>query len=167
MKEKVNSDESQVYEVGFHILPTVPEEKVSEELSAIEDVISKNGGSVIAQDLPKMRALAYDITKMIDTKYLSFSKAYFGWVKFEIEREAVSKIKNALDVNPNILRFIIVKTVKENTLHIPKAPMISKNTVEESKAPKVEDETVEKVEISEEEIDKSIDELLVDEKVEN
>ena len=114
MKEKEdNLDEIQVYEVGFHILPTVPEEKVQEELSLIEDVISKNGGSIIAQDFPKMRTLAYDVAKTVDTKRLSFNKAYFGWIKFEIGKENIAKIKNALDTNLNILRFIIIKTVRE------------------------------------------------------
>jgi ribosomal protein S6 len=160
MKEKEGLDEGQIYEIGFHILPTVPEEKLPEVVLKIKDAVMGNGGEVISDDFPKLRVLAYEIKKRIETKYLSFNKAYFGWVKFEMSRDSIEKIKKEMDGNGDILRFIIVKTVRENTLHTPKAPMMRSGGGEETKAPK-EFVPAEKVEISEEEIDKSIDELVI------
>ncbi|KKP81103.1 MAG: hypothetical protein UR80_C0009G0011, partial [Parcubacteria group bacterium GW2011_GWB1_35_5] len=39
MKEDI--EESQVYEVGFHLLPTVPEEKLEEVVSSLQSLITK------------------------------------------------------------------------------------------------------------------------------
>jgi len=163
MKEKDDVlDEEQIYEEGFHILPTVPEEKLQEAVSKLEDSIAQNGGSIISEEFPKMKVLSYEIKKRIETKYLSFNKAYFGWIKFEVPRASISKIKEEIKNNQNILRFIIIKTIKENTMHTPRSPMMMRgNNTEEMKTLKGQPVQVEKTEISETEIDKSIDELLV------
>lgn len=165
MREKEeNLEKSQVYEVGFHILPTVPEEKLQEVVLKLEDLINKNGGTIISQEFPKIRALSYEIKKRVETKYLSFNKAYFGWIKFEILPVLIDKIEKEIKNNDNVLRFIIVKTVKENTMHIFKSPVVNKENIKEEIAKIPKNVNVqEKVEMSEEEMDKSIDELLVTE----
>ena len=163
MKDKDEMlNEGQVYEIGFHILPTVPEENIQGIVSKLKDFITKNGGEVLAEDYPKMRVLAYEIRKRIETKYLNFNKAHFGWVKFEMLPTSIVQIKEEAKNNPDILRFIIVKTVKENTLHTPKPPMMKTNAPDETRVAK-EAVPAEKIEVSEEEIDKSIDELLANE----
>jgi ribosomal protein S6 len=162
MKEENNLDEFQVYEVGFHILPNVPEEKLPEVVSKLAGGIAKEGGNIISEEFPKIRALSYDVQKRVETKYLSFSKAYFGWIKFEMIPASVEAFKKEIERNGDILRFIIVKTARENTMSFIKPPMVGRENKKEEivkKAPK------EKVEASEEEIDKSIDELLVNESV--
>jgi ribosomal protein S6 len=162
MKEENNLDELQVYEVSFHILPTVPEEKLPEVVSKLAGSIAKDGGSIISEEFPKIRALAYDVKKRVETKYLSFSKAYFGWIKFEMIPAAVEAFKKEIEKNEDILRFIIVKTVRENTMSSIKPPTVGRENNKEEIAKKVPKE---KVEVSEEQIDKSIDELLVNESV--
>ncbi len=157
MQEKYDEGDLQVYELGYHILPTVPEEKISAEVGKIHNMISENQGSVVSEAAPVIRNLAYDIEKKIDTKNLRFNKAYFGWVKFEIAKGYIENIKKMMDQNPEILRFIIIKTVKENTLYTPKAPVFKKEVQEE----KVVGEEVVQPPVSEEEIDKSIDELII------
>lgn len=149
MKEENTS--TKIYELGFHILPTVPEEKLAEAVLGLEECINKNGGTIISSEFPKLKILSYDIKKREETKYLSFSKAYFGWVKFEIDSAAIGKIDKEVSENKSVLRFIIVKTVKENTISSKIIP------AKEVQAPKP---VGEKIEISEEEIDRSIDELV-------
>jgi ribosomal protein S6 len=144
----------------------VPEEKVQSVVAKITEIINKNDGVIISEDFPKLRNLAYEIKKRVETKYLRFNKAYFGWIKFESLGSVVLKIKKEIENNQDILRFIIVKTVRENTIYSPKFSA-AKNTTE-SEVKSVESSvSEEKVEISEEEIDKSIDELLDEEKIEN
>jgi ribosomal protein S6 len=164
MKEKDESlDEMQVYEIGFHILPTVPEEKLPEVVLKIKDSVTANGGEIITEDFPKMKVLAYEIKKRIETKYSTFNKAYFGWVKFETVPVSVGKIKTETESNQDILRFIIIKTVRENTIHTPKSPVIARSVnTEEIKIPGQTQVPAEKTEVSEAEIDKSIDELVID-----
>jgi ribosomal protein S6 len=165
MKEKDERlDEISVYEIGFHILPNVPEEKLPEIVLKLKDSITSNDGEILTEEFPKMTILAYDIKKRVETKYVSFNKAFFGWVKFEALRSSLEKIEKETKANQNVLRFIIVKTVRENTLHTPKIPMMARSAnVEEAKIPKSESAPAPKTEVSEAEIDKSIDELLVDE----
>lgn len=153
-------DDGQIYEVGFHILPTVPEEKLQEVVSKLEDSINKNGGSIISEEFPKIRNLSYEIKKRVETKYLSFNKAYFGWVKFEMLSASIDKVDKEMKSNENILRFIIVKTIRENTMHTFKSPIMNREEI--VKVSKDLPVQAGKVEISEEEIDKSIDELVID-----
>jgi ribosomal protein S6 len=165
MKEKEEIlEDNQIYEVGFHILSTIPEEKLQEVVSKLEHSITQNGGLIISEEFPKMRILSYEIKKRVETKNVSFNKAYFGWIKFEIEAAVVGKIKEDIANNENVLRFIIIKTVKENTMQAFKSPMLAKenNRDETPKVSKDVSAQTEKVEISEEEIDKSIDELVID-----
>ncbi len=156
-KEINDLNETLVYELGYHILPTVPEENISGEVSQIHAILREYNGSVIAEGMPMLRQLAYEIAKKIETKSLKFSKAYFGWVKFETDPSQITNLKNKIESLPNILRIIIVKTVKENTMHTPKIPMFKK----ESHKEETPLETVEKTPVSEAEIDKSIDELVI------
>tara|TARA_Y100001935_G_C16921072_1_gene320826 strand:- start:18 stop:476 length:459 start_codon:yes stop_codon:yes gene_type:complete len=151
-------DTKQVYEIGFHILPTVAEEKLGDEVNIIRNAIEKAEGSVISEEFPKMRELTYTMTKHIDTKKVRFDKAYFGWIKFELDVDAVATIKAMADTHENILRYLIIKTVRENTL-IVKPQEDEEEKKEES--PK-EEKKEEKKESSKEEIDKSIDELVIE-----
>ncbi len=152
----------EVYELGYHILPTVPEEDLQVEVSKIHTLISDNEGVVISESNPTLKQLAFDIDKKVDAKSLKFNKAYFGWIKFEMDRSKVLGLKNKVETLENILRFLIIKTVKENTISILKTP-----TYKKEKETEVVDEKdlAEKVELDEKEIDKSIDELVVDEEL--
>lgn len=159
MNEKNKENESVVYEVGFHLLPNIEESDILAEFSKIKSLIDENGGSVVSEEIPKMINLAYDLSKIIGTKKHNFNKAYFGWVKFELESANIAAIKSKIENLQSVLRFLIVKTVKENTMHTPKIPMFKKDNLKEER----EEERVEKPKASAEEIDKSIDELLVTE----
>jgi|SRR3989344_860690 len=148
--------DAEIYELGFHIVPTVPEEHIALEASKIQKIILDLGGSIIAEEPPRLRPLAYDMRKRVETKYESFSKAYFGWIKFEIDRSVITSLKEQVEKNQNILRFIIVKTVRENTMYTPKmVTMRREDRIEDKK------EGEEKPASSEAEIDKSIDELVI------
>ena len=147
-------DSKQIYEIGFHILPTVAEEKLGDETSVIRNAIEQ-GGTVISEDFPKMRDLAYVMQKYIDTKKVSYNKAYFGWIKFEAEPEVAQSLKKVADEHPNVLRYLIVKTIKENAL-LTKPKEIEREVETSEEKPK------EKEEISEKEIDESIEELVIE-----
>jgi len=121
----------QIYELGYHILPNIPLEDVLVELAKIHTIISENDGIVIGEGLPNLRELAYEMRKRIETKNFRFNKAYFGWVKFEIDRLNILNIKNKVEGLPSILRSIIIKTVKENTMHTPKIPVFKKEVIKD------------------------------------
>ena len=83
-EEKDNLEVLGVYEIGYLLVPSIPEEKIAEEAASVRGQVEKEGGLLIMEDIPKMRPLAYSISKIIDSKRERFNQAYFGWVKFEI-----------------------------------------------------------------------------------
>lgn len=164
MNENIDDVEFLVYEVGYHLMPTIDESDVLVHVAKIKSLIDEREGIVISEEMPKLITLAYDISKTVNTKKQKFSKAYFGWVKFEMDPTKVLDLKNKIESLPEVLRLLVIKTVKENTIHIPKIPMFKKEHKEDgtitSKDFPVPVEVIEKNEISEEEMDKSIDELV-------
>ncbi len=158
MKEKEEIlEKGQIYEIGYHLVPTIDEVEIPAKASKIKSLIEENEGLILSEETPKMAVLAYDICKTVNSKKQKFNKAYFGWVKFEIDPSQIANIKNKIEAMAEVLRFVIVKTIRENTMHTPKIPMFRKENVKEERT----EEKTEKPKISEAEIDKSIDELLV------
>jgi ribosomal protein S6 len=149
----------QVYELGFHIVPTIAEEKVANVFGDIKSLLEKNGAVFISEEYPKMRPLAYTMLKNEAGKNEKFNFAYFGWVKYELPKEATAEVKEKLEKNKEILRFLVIKTVRENTLYGHKIPRKEGDKVE---APVVGVIPEEVAIISEEEIDKTIEELVVE-----
>ena len=163
MENKVISIEAipndpKIYEVGLHIVPTVPEDGLGARVTAIRDVIESAGGHVIADEYPKHMDLSYPITKIADNKRALHHSAYFGWLKFEVDPSSMKAIEETIKKDDYVLRFIIVKTVRENTM-VPKKVLQQKRGEEGVVKPeeKVEDKPV----LSAEELDKTIDDLVI------
>ncbi len=150
-------DEKQVYEIGFHIVPTVAEEKLGDEVSVIRNAVEQGGGIVISEEFPKMRDLTYVMQKYIDTKKVSYEKAYFGWIKFEGAPELAQEIKKSADEHPQVLRYLLIKTIRENSLLTK-----PKERVEREEKKDDVSETKVKGKIDEETIDESIEELVIE-----
>ncbi len=153
--------ENRIYEIGFHLVSSIPEEKLSAEVTIIKDVLEKNGAVFISEEFPKLRPLSYMMTKVIGPRHLRFDTAYFGWVKFEMDPASIDTAKKILERNDNVLRFLIVKTVRESTLAVIKPPTFR---TEEKPIPGIDvvkDAPV-KSPMSEAEMDKTIDSLIVE-----
>jgi len=161
-KEIVKTEKATVYEVGFHIVPAVSPETLSTEVDAIKAVLDKNGATIISEEFPKLRNLAYMITKVIGPIRNKYDTAYFGWIKYEASSETAEEIKKAFDLNDKILRYLIIKTARENTLYGAKIlPEEKKEEVRESIKEENKEEVKEVSGTSPEELDKSIDKLIV------
>lgn len=111
-------DKVTVYELGFHIATTLPEEKLPAEVTAVKDVLEKAGVEFISEEFPKLVSLAYTIVKKTQSGTMKFDDAYFGWVKFAVDSGKLAEIKAGLESNSNIVRFLIIKTVRENTMPV-------------------------------------------------
>ncbi|MDO8575535.1 MAG: 30S ribosomal protein S6 [bacterium] len=108
-------DGFRIYEIGYIIVPTVPEEKVTGEVSSITSLITDHKGEVIGSESAEKKALAYEMIKKIGTTNHRFKEGYFGWVKFEMPQDEIAKVKVSLDANKNVLRFLLINTIRENT----------------------------------------------------
>jgi ribosomal protein S6 len=105
-----------VYELGFHFLPTIAEDDVAVQFSHLKSFIEKRGGEFISEDFPKLRDLAYEISKTVKSQKKRYTKAYFGWVKFTLEADKVEEVEKELKAFDPMLRYLLIKTVAENTL---------------------------------------------------
>ena len=106
----------QVYELAYHLVPTLSESAVSAEVAQVKDVLTSNGAVVIAEELPQPLALAYRFDKHIGGKIEKFTTTHFGWVKFEAQSEVLHAVTTVLDERASVLRFLLVRTVRESTL---------------------------------------------------
>jgi ribosomal protein S6 len=116
-KETAKTEKATVYEVAFHIVPTVSPEKLPAELDAVKAILGGVGATIISEEAPKLRPLAYTMVKVVGPNRHKFDTAYFGWVKFEADASAVAEVKKAMDASDKVIRHLIVKTVRENTLY--------------------------------------------------
>ena len=154
--------DSRIYELGYHIVPAVSEEEAPREAAAIKEFIKEQGGTVISEELPKHMELAYTMYRTENGKKDKFDTSHFGGIKFEINPDSLVKIKEVLDMNRNILRHIIFKTVKENThaeVRLPQVRVDRKQSVAPKATPKKEEVGVP---VSEKALDESIKEIVVE-----
>jgi len=164
-----DSIETRVYEIGYLLIPHLPETELLGAVSSIKDSFQKEGASFISEGAPKMTKLAYPMRVSHDSKYQTYDSAYFGWLKHSISPENLSVVKEHLDADKNLIRFIVIKTVRENVfvpheeIKVDKAikgvVMSKEDEISESKEKK---EKKNKEPVSEEEIDKTIDELVIE-----
>lgn len=166
-KEDDNKKEeglTQVYEIGYHIIPAVAIENLPNEIENLKNFLAKEGAILISEEFPKMRDLSFTMSKAIGGSKRKFDTAYFGWIKFGIVDASIAKIKKFFDEYENILRFLLIKTVKENTLFsasAPKAPASANKDVLRTVSKDLAEKEI-KSPISEAELDKTIDKLIAE-----
>lgn len=105
-----------VYELGIHLLPTLSEADVQVEFSKIKSQIEKLEGEFISESAPRLMTLAYEIPKTIKAQKRWYETAYFGWVKFELEAKNLAVFEKFVKELEDTLRYLIVKTVREDTI---------------------------------------------------
>ncbi len=141
--------EAKLYEIGYLLNPLIPEDKLDDEISSLRKKIEDKKGFIMNEARPKMQRLAYPIKKN--------EAAFFGWIKFMIEPSALLEFKKTLEGQSadaeKIIRFLIIKAVKESMIPKPAKRIIRKKK-------EVLPGTTERPEIKIEEIDKKIEELL-------
>jgi ribosomal protein S6 len=120
-ENKTNSTKEgfKVYELGIHLLPTLSEADVQVEFSKIKSQIEKLQGEFISESAPRLFNLAYEIPKTIKAVKRWYETAYFGWVKFELEAKELAAFEKFVKELDNTLRYLLVKTVREDTIVSP------------------------------------------------
>jgi ribosomal protein S6 len=115
--------EPRVYELGYHLVSTLPEEKIPEASGAVRAMIEQISKDIIAEELPIFIELAYPIVKTVEHKNQTFTDAYFGWIKFAGSPEGIAVLEEGLKKDQNVLRYLVVKTLRENTLIAKRFPL--------------------------------------------
>ena len=157
-----------VYEISYLLMPSIALEQVSNKTASLKATLDSSGAKVISSEDPILIDLAYPITKVVGTNRYKVNSGYFGWVKFEASKGEIGTIKKSIDNNDDIIRYLIIKTVKENTLlhgkmMFKKDEKINKKNESETDSQTYVDtvEEVPKEESVSDDIDKSIDDLVI------
>lgn len=116
LSNDVTSSEPRVYELGYLIMPSVDEGDLGTQRDALVALITRFEGIVIDEGQPALIDLAYEMDKTINNKRSTFNQAYFGWIKFDVSPRGVEALTKEIEAVESLIRFILVKTVKENTL---------------------------------------------------
>ncbi len=167
MSETTQADNMSVYEIGYLIVSSIPEEKIPGEAEAIAKIINSAESKVIAEEAPHRIKLAYEMRKKnVGGTYEKYNEAYFGWIKFEVGSDGIESIKKSVEILPSVLRMLLTSTVRENTYLGKRAPAIAAEILKKTPdAIKGEDASVsvDKKDVAPatiEEMDKSIDEMV-------
>ena len=159
---KETEDPRSLYEVGFYVAPTVREEEATAELGDIIGYVEKKGGIMKSSQTPQLRSFSYEIEKIFSGKKRIFSEGYFGSAVFLIDRSETLDIEKHLKAMKNVLRYILIKIPKEALLPRERKIPIShredvRKKISEEKIPLKTAPTM-----TEEELDKTIEELVVE-----
>lgn len=138
--------DSRVYEISFIFDNKLDEGAALEKSNAIKQSIATLGGSFISEEAPYMRELAYEMTRVVNNINVRFSEGYFGWIKFEMDAEKVKELEKGLKADNQIVRYLIVKTVRENTVFTKRAPVVKAESLVNNENDTDIDTTVEVVE---------------------
>lgn len=180
-----SNDRSSIYEIGYLLATSLPEEKVAEETDILQKIITDTGAPIIAEEAPRRQRLAYTMRKKtVSGSYDKYEEGYFGWFKFELDPNKIEAIKKAFDIRPAMLRNLVISTVRENTYLGKRASSVAmsfasnremasaegvrapEKTVSSAATASTESkETVETTPASIEDMDKSIDEMVKDAKI--
>jgi ribosomal protein S6 len=152
-------DLATIYEVSYLLLPSLALEQVPARVETLTKAVESAGGELISSENPVLVDLSYPMTKVVQTTRHKCDKGYFGWMKFEIEKDGIAEVKKTLDLDENVLRYLIIKTVRENTLLHGKMQL--RGEKEDKKEFVVKEPELTAPESTPEEIDKSIDDLVI------
>lgn len=116
--------DSRVYEISFIFDNKLDESAALAKADALKQSIATLGGSFISEEAPYMRELAYEMTRVVNNVNVRFNEGYFGWIKFELDADKVKEFEKAIKLDEEVVRYIVVKTVRDNTVYTKRAPVI-------------------------------------------
>lgn len=154
---QMEGSDNTVYEVGFLLVPGITEERLPETFGTLKNAIVDMGAVAVSEEFPKLLTLAYTMEKTINNKIERFKEGYFGWIKFEMDGANTAKLEAALRLRDDVIRHILVKTVRENTIASKRSFGVRRRPSSDVK------DNAAAPEMSKEEIDREI-EALVDDK---
>ena len=157
-EDKASDKNSRIYELGYLLMPAISEEDLPAVYGNLKELIASLGGEMISDEMPKMVSLAYPMFKVIQNARRKFDTAHFGWIKFEIDPEKILDLKKDLNLRPDIIRFLILKTVRENTIAANR--FVRRDIRPRTPVAKKEGEDDVAVPFDKEEIDKEIDAMV-------
>lgn len=151
------------YELGYHLVPSLGEDDLALRVTELQKAITAEGGTVISEGQPQVCTLAYTMHKMRGGKWDKYDTTFFGWIRFSLPPSAAAALKSILDYDESLVRYLLIKldpiALAPEPVRAPRKE--SSEVITEPKAlVKKQDSEEEKGEVSEEELDKQIEQLI-------
>jgi len=144
------------YELSFWFSSRLDEKEIGQKFDNLLKQLKDFGALIIFSELPQLKQLAYPVKKE--------NNAYFGYIQFKFPKESLSSLEGKLRLDNNILRFMIfrIKPKKKQQVssQFSKKSIFKKQKSEEEKKEK----KIEEKEVSLEELDKKLNEILKEQK---
>ena len=156
--------EPRIYELGYHLVPTIAEENIQAASKAVRGMVERIAKEIIAEENPVFIDIAYTIVKTVDHKNKRFDNAYFGWIKFEGDPAGIAELEEGLKKDENVLRYLVVKTLREDTFIAKTFTAVKAKTREKEGVIMVKPEAVGEAEVAAapeaDVLDKAVEELV-------
>ncbi len=146
------------YELGYHLVPSLGPDDLALRVGELEKLVRKAGGEVYAKGAPQSFILAYTMRRQRGGAWDAYDTSFFGWMRFTALRERMPDLKAALAESPWIIRSLTLsldgseeeapRLFKPQTAHV-EPTTIAKREVKEEKG-----------EVSEEVLEKQIEEMI-------
>lgn len=144
------------YELSFWFSSRLDEKEIGQKFDNLLKQLKDFGALIIFSELPQLKQLAYPVKKE--------NNAYFGYIQFKFPKGSLFSLEEKLRLDNDILRFMIFriepKEKQQVSSQFSKKPILKKQKSEEEKK---EEKTQEK-EISLEELDEKLNEILKEQK---
>lgn len=147
-----------IYEIEYHLIPTLTEVEVTTAVDSLRKVLGQ--AEIIKGEAPVKIPLAYVIERRGQGKREKYSEAYFGFIKFATEKENIAALEQYLRATHEVLRHLLIETVREDTSTIPRRAVFTSDRLEGTTIQKPVGEVEVSAEISEADLDKSIDAIV-------
>ena len=158
-----DKDAAVLYELGYHLVPSLGEDDLALRVADLQKKITALGGKIHSEGAPQSFTLAYTMHKLRGGKWDRYDTSFFGWTRFEASTESIPALKEELDHNEYFVRYLLTR-IDPDALLPQKVykPKIDLKEVETKPKQLEKKQTTDepKAEVSEEELDKQIEELI-------
>lgn len=128
--------DNRVYEISFIFDNKLDEGAALKKAETLKQSIATLGGSFISEEAPYMRELAYEMIRVQNNINVRFNEGYFGWIKFSLDGDKVKELEKSVKQDEEVVRYLVVRTVAENTVFTKRAPVIkAENLVDNEDGP--------------------------------
>ncbi|MBP9760453.1 MAG: 30S ribosomal protein S6 [Candidatus Pacebacteria bacterium] len=156
--------ELQQYELGYHLVPSLSEDDLALRVGELMQVITNAGGKIVSEGAPQACTLTYTMKRLRGGRWEKYDTTFFGWVRFSAPAEVVLALKEVLEHAEYVVRHLILKLdakalAPAPTPRVPRPTEVVEVAIEPKQLESKHDEET-KVDVSEEELDKQIEDLI-------
>lgn len=151
------NDSTPVYEIGYHVVPTVGDEGIPAVVDAIRAALKD--AEIISEGFPQKVSLAYVVERATQGKREKYAEAYFGFIKFATDRDSLVAFTAKVATMPQVLRHLIIETVREDLMQQKQRSVFASDRLEGKTLEKPASTPEKAAEVSQEELDKSLEAL--------